>query len=39
MLIQSHVAKTELVEQMIKTFFPNEFIERQELYEQEIVAE
>jgi len=35
MLIQSHVNKTELISQIIETYFPNEFNERRQLYEQE----
>ena len=37
MLIQSHVNQTELVEQMIETYFPKEFNERRQLYEEENV--
>jgi hypothetical protein len=35
MLIQSHVNKTEIISQILETYFPNEFIERHQLYEQE----
>ncbi len=35
MLIQSHVNKTEVLSQIIETFFPKEFNERHQLYEQE----
>lgn len=35
MLIQSHVNPTEVIEQMIETYFPKEFHERRQLYEQE----
>ncbi|CAF1064025.1 unnamed protein product [Rotaria sordida] len=35
MLIQSHVNKTEIISQIIESYFPNEFNERQQLYEQE----
>ena len=35
MLIQSHVNKTEIIAQIIETFFPNEFNERRQLYELE----
>jgi len=35
MLIQSHVNKTEILSKIIETYFPNEFNERRQLYEQE----
>ncbi|CAF0977745.1 unnamed protein product [Rotaria sp. Silwood1] len=35
MLIQSHVNKTEIISQIIESYFPNEFNERKQLYEQE----
>ncbi|CAF4043196.1 unnamed protein product, partial [Rotaria sp. Silwood2] len=35
MLIQSHVNKTEIISQIIESYFPNEFNERQQLYEHE----
>jgi hypothetical protein len=34
-LIQSHVNKTEIISQIIETYLPEEFHERQQLYEQE----
>lgn len=37
MLIQSYVNTTELVAQIIETYFPNEFQERRELHEKENV--
>jgi len=35
LLIRSHVNKTEVVEQMIETYFPSEFNERHQQFEQE----
>ncbi|CAF3259069.1 unnamed protein product [Rotaria socialis] len=35
MLIQAHVNKTEIISQVIETYFPNELNERQQLFEQE----
>jgi len=35
MLIQSNVNQTEIISQIIETYFPNEFKERHQLYEQE----
>jgi hypothetical protein len=37
MLIQSLVNNTEIIEQMIESYFPNEFNERRQLYQQENV--
>jgi hypothetical protein len=35
MLIQSHVNQTEIVSQIIESYFPNEYNDRRQLYEQE----
>ena len=35
MLIQSHINKTEIISTIIETYFPIEFDERRQLYEQE----
>jgi hypothetical protein len=35
MLIQSYVNKTEVISKIIETYFPTEFNERRQLYEQE----
>ena len=35
MLIKSQVNQTEIISQIIETYFPNEFHERQQLYEEE----
>ncbi|CAF0753175.1 unnamed protein product [Didymodactylos carnosus] len=34
MLIQSHVNKTEIIDRMIKTYFPDDFIERREQHQK-----
>jgi len=35
MLIQSHVNKTEIISKIIETYFPTEYTERRQLYEQD----
>ncbi len=35
MLIQSYVNKTEVISKITETYFPTEFNERRQLYEQE----